>query len=53
MPLSGPFQIALCKVSIDLTESVYRFGKPSVGEGEHAAVTLVGWLKVQVAARGS
>ena len=52
MPLSGPFQIALCKVSIDLTESIYRFGEPSVGEGDHAAVTLVAWLKVQVADSG-
>jgi hypothetical protein len=53
MPLGGRFQVALRKVSIDLTESVYRFGEPSVGEGEHATVTLVGWLKIQVAARGS
>jgi hypothetical protein len=46
MPLGGRFQVALGKVSIDLTQSVQRFGEASVGKSDHSAVTLVAWLKV-------
>jgi len=51
MPLRGVLQVALCKVSIDLTQKVHRFSELSVGEGDHAAVTLVAWLEALIVPR--